>query len=381
MAWAFSGKIAEGAFSTKSPLQLMQEAAVVLSLGGGFQAYFPQKRDASIAAWQMRGMAEVARFCRARQEACHRAVPVPQVALLYAGRTMYRENPLPFTNWELPCIRAMKGALNMLLDTRNVVEVCIEHHLDGRMADYPLIVVPEWGWLDEGLRHGLAHYAFAGGRLLLIGARTAALFSEELDITLAGDADGDTRRWLAHGDSMAGLVTRFQRVTAGPRARTVGTHHPENDPASTGEPAAVLAPHGQGVMAAVLLDLGSQYLQGSTPSVRLFLKSLVDELFPDPLVRVFGAGSVDVTAARKGGALRINLVNTGGPHGDPDVHVFDEIPAAGPLTVEVRAARKPRRVTREPEGVEVPWRREPGKVVVDAGRVEVHDILSLWEES
>ena len=380
MAWAFSGKIGEGAFSIKSPLQLMQEAAVVLSLGGGFQAYFTQKRDASIAAWQMQGMAEVARFCRARQEACHRAVPVPQAALLYAGSAMYRENPLPFTNWELPCIRAMKGVLQMLLDARCVVEVCMEHSLDGRMGEYPLVVVPEWRWLDDGVRGRLAEYARAGGRLLLIGARTAELFAGELDIALAGDTDGDSRRWLAHGGTMAALITRFQRVDAGPRARTVGTHHPENDPASPGDPAAVVTPYGKGVIAAVLLDLGRQYLQGSTPCARYFLKSIVDELLPDPLVRVLGGGAVDVTAARKGGALRVNLVNTGGPHGDPDVHVFDEIPPAGPLIVEVRSQRKPLRVTMEPGGRDVSWRWDAGKVVADVGRVEVHDILSLWEE-
>ena len=48
-------------------VQLEREAAVVLALGGGFQAYFQQKRDGSIHDERMPVMGEVAKFCRARQ--------------------------------------------------------------------------------------------------------------------------------------------------------------------------------------------------------------------------------------------------------------------------------------------------------------------------
>ncbi len=59
---------------------------MVLALGGGFQAYFKQKRDGSIYDEQMPVMAEVAKFCRARQAICHHAEAVPQVALCFRPR-------------------------------------------------------------------------------------------------------------------------------------------------------------------------------------------------------------------------------------------------------------------------------------------------------
>ncbi|MBM3892685.1 MAG: hypothetical protein FJ388_26500, partial [Verrucomicrobia bacterium] len=79
MAWSFSTKPTR---DQKTAVQLQREAAVVLAMGGGFQAYFKQKRDGSIYDEQMPVMAEVAKFCRARQAICHHAQAVPQVGLL-----------------------------------------------------------------------------------------------------------------------------------------------------------------------------------------------------------------------------------------------------------------------------------------------------------
>ena len=85
MAWSFTiaGETRNGS-RQKSAVQLQREAAVVLALGGGFQAYYQQRRDGSVPEEYLPVMAEVAKFCRARQAVCQRAEPVPQVALLYS---------------------------------------------------------------------------------------------------------------------------------------------------------------------------------------------------------------------------------------------------------------------------------------------------------
>ena len=54
MAWSFSNKPSPGPRPQKTALQLQREAAIVLALGGGFQAYYKQKRDGSIFDDQMR---------------------------------------------------------------------------------------------------------------------------------------------------------------------------------------------------------------------------------------------------------------------------------------------------------------------------------------
>ena len=81
MAWSFSRNPGKGGTTEKTAVQLQREAAVVLALGGGFQAYFRQKRDGSVFDERVPVMAEVAKFCRARQAFCHHATQVPQIAV------------------------------------------------------------------------------------------------------------------------------------------------------------------------------------------------------------------------------------------------------------------------------------------------------------
>ncbi|MCX8109597.1 MAG: hypothetical protein N3G20_12430, partial [Verrucomicrobiae bacterium] len=125
MAWSFTTRPGAGGRRLKSAAQLKREAAVVLSLGGGFQAYFKQKRDGSVYEEEIPLMAELAAFCRERQKVCHHAEPIPQVALLYSTWAHYRS-----VNGLFPRdLTRMRGTLQALLESQYVVEVLSEHHL------------------------------------------------------------------------------------------------------------------------------------------------------------------------------------------------------------------------------------------------------------
>ena len=141
----------------------------------------------------------------------------------------------------------------------------------------------------------------------------------------------------------------------------------------------MISQYGSGTFAAVLLCVGNSYLQGATPVLRRFVASLVDEVFSDPMVRVSGSRHVDVSLMRKPGLLCVNLVNTGGPHGDPDVFAYDEIPRLGPLTVRIRSTREPQDVFLEPNGRRVDWRYEGGAIVLAIDDLEVHDLVVIKE--
>ncbi|HXP62308.1 MAG TPA: alpha-L-fucosidase, partial [Dongiaceae bacterium] len=79
MAWSFTihGEKRNGS-NQKSAAQLEREAAEILAQGGGFESYYGQRRDGSVSASHLPVIAEVARFCRARQPFCQGATPVPQ---------------------------------------------------------------------------------------------------------------------------------------------------------------------------------------------------------------------------------------------------------------------------------------------------------------
>ena len=71
----------------------------------------------------------------------------------------------------------------------------------------------------------------------------------------------------------------------------------------------------------------------------------------------------------------MNLVNMAGPHADPLIWAFDEIPPVGPLEVTIRHGEKPGRVTLEPGGKELPVVYDAGKITLTLPQLEIHDVI------
>ncbi len=368
MAWSFTLKAGKGGATVKTATQLEREAAVVLALGGGFQAYITQKRDGSIREERIPVMAEVARFCRERQAVCQGAEQVPQVALLFSTPAHYRKASGLFSR----DLSRISGALQALLREQQSIEVLGEHHLAGRLSQYPLVVVPEWEYLEPGFRDALAAYVRDGGSLLLIGPRTAGLFSEELDVVLDGDVR-TTPRFLAHSGDWMVTQGPVQSARLGSRAEAWGSLHATNDVASAALPAASITRHGKGLVAATYFSFGQGYLATRSEVGRMFLGSLVRRLFPAPKVEVRGSPDVDVVVNRMGGKLAVNLVNTAGPHWSEPI--LESIPPVGPLAVRIRQEAPPARISREPGDVPVPFEFRDGVVSLTLPSVGIHDIL------
>ena len=375
MAWSFTWN--PGHYSTKSIPQLKREAATVLSLGGGFQAYFPQNRDGSVRQWEWDAnvMGEVAAFCRERQEICHRAEPVPQIALLYSTSAFYRINQKVFSAWHGEC-DPLKGVLQSLLDSQHSVEIVSEHHLAGRMGDYPLIVVPEWEYLEPSFRNDLTSYVRKGGNLLLVGPKAAALFADELGVRLVGKPEVKITA-LAQKGWLAGLETLSQKAEPGGETEPFGRiyYDTRNDMSGPNDPAATIRKLGKGRIAATYLNLGERYLKGRTSLARDFLDDLVGKLFSDPIVEVTGSHDVDVVVNRIHGKLAVNLVNTSGPHENEAIFIIDDIPPVGPLDVTIRQKKKPTSVTIEPGGRAPKYTYSGGTVRLTIPKLEIHDII------
>ena len=373
MAWGFVSRGREGTYSIKSVPQMQQEAAIVLSLGGGFQIYFTQKKDGSISEWQMNPMAKAAKFCRARQPYCHKATPVPQIAMLYSGKAYYRKSTRIFSPWNDDLV-PMNGILQNLLDSQNVVDVLMEHQLTGRMNDFPLIIIPEWEYLDEKFKSELLVYVESGGNLLVIGPKAANIFKNELGVRFFGKPE-EKENWLRHNGWMGGLKTISQKVGLTEGVEQFSELYEENDHIGSSSPAASIAKYGMGRIAAVYVNLGERYAKARTSISRDFLNALVCKLFPKPLVEVTGSHLVDVTASRLNGNLMINLINTAGPHGDENVYVFDEIPPVGPLHVTIRTGKRPGKVTLQPADSALDYSFSNGEVRLTLPRLDIYDLI------
>lgn len=381
MSWSFSFNWNDpGGFqSPKSALQLRQEAAVVIAQGGGFQAYFQQNRDASIHLPDMAVMAQVSQFCRARQPYCHKAEPVPQIGLILSTDAYYKKLYKLFqaSRGEL---NGLKGVLQMLLESQHVVDVVMEHHLAENSDRYPLLIYPEWETVAPQFKQQLIEYVKNGGNLIVVGPAACEAFQSELQIQWT-DSLNERVNFLSVNGRIAAVKSPSQAALLSNKAQPFGKICTDRRGFNDYAPAASISRFGKGRIAGVYLNLGERYLNGKVTVARDFLAGLVNELFPDPLVKVQGFRQVDVSATRLGDKLMIHLVNTAGPHDNPNVCVYDEIQPVDPLTVTVRLDKKPRKVSLEPSRQKLQSSFRDGLLHIVVPRIELYEIIVIQSES
>ena len=322
MAWSFSKAHDSLPWKQKTAVQLKQEAAVVLALGGGFQAYFTQRRDGSVKLNELEVMAEVAKFARERQPYCHHSAPVPQVALLFSTEAYQREAPGLFTRYAGN--NRLRGVLHALLETQNSVDIVGEVTLGRNLKRYPLIVIPEWTYLSPVFRSDLIDYVKEGGSLLLIGKETSELFRDLVPNELLGE----------------------QTQTAS---------------------------LGKGKIGVIPNEFGLPYFRENSEVLRSQLNGVVRTLFPNPVVEVKGSPWVDVSVSTLNKKTLVHLVNTSGDHQHQTyIEKVTPLPA---LDVTIRAAQKPKKITLQPQGKNLPFTYRDGKAHVKVDPIEIYDIL------
>jgi hypothetical protein len=372
MAWGFD-KNRDLGWSIKPAVQLMQEAAVVLMQGGGFQIYHTPTRSGFISDAIVGQLEKVAAFCRARQAASFQSRTVPQVALLLSSESHWdvSDNIFAPSGGEFD---ALEGALHALLELGYSIDILAEHQLQPRLGEFPLVVVPDSPKLTPEFRQALLAYAERGGSLLLLGEKCARLFSSALGATL----DGRPRKITAELAAPTGPVNvdgRWQDIIL-TTARTAGLRHPTRDTRKDGTAAASITAYGKGRIAAVYGPLADIYFRGHHPAVRTFLGALAKELFPSPAVRVEGPPVLDIslrTTAK--GALSVHLLNRSNLPLSERFNFSDYISPVGPVIVEIKTAAKPKRVVLAPENTELKWEWKTGLLRVTVPKIEIHEIV------
>lgn len=374
MSWSFwysFNPVRQG--DQKTAVHLMQDAAEVLALGGGFQAYYQQSRDASIPLRELPVMNELSRFVRVRQPFCEGSTPVPQVALLYSNTTVRAFNQSLFNNGQT---QRINGVLAVLLDAQFPVEVLAEQHLHGRMSQYPLIVVSQQDSLSPDFRQELLDYARQGGNLLIMGARTTRSFARELGVTPGEVLNSSHPKWVLYNGKTVMLTGPFLPVQiTGTATRPIGAFLESEAGGPAPGVVATETDFGRGKLTAIYADLSADYRIHQSSKLRDFLASLARPLLPKPIVEVTGYHLVHVVLNRQQQRLALNLINTGGRHADPQVFTYDEVPPLSNLTVRLRTDRKPVRIMQQPENRSLPIRYANGLATVVVPELKVHSVL------
>ncbi len=375
MAWGFTYDFGDaGHFAgPKSLTQLEQEAAEVMAMGGGFQTYFTQNRDGSIKPWYFGLMGELSEFCHERQPYCKGAVTIPQIGLWYSAFSKRNQTDQVY-GWN---VRNVEGNLSMLLDDQRCVEILMDHQLEKRLEEYPVIVIPEWTGLDGSLKEKVLDYVQKGGNLLVIGAAAVKEFEHQLGVSFIGDP-GTRVCTMGFDKQMSAVKAAVQDVIPKAGTQTFGALYNGDDfRFPTGNPVATVASYGEGKIAGCYLDLADAYYSYQARGYLKIVAAVLDSLFPDPVVRVTGCDYVHTAVNRKEGKWYVHLINTAGNHFNQKVYEYDHIPATGELTLELSTLKPVKKIVLQPGELPLPFSSEGEKVTVRVPSVSVQSIVQL----
>ena len=395
MAWGFSWNGDKMPMSNKSVVQLEQEAAEIIAMGGGVQFYFQQNRDLSLKPWLATTLSELGTFCRERQAFCHKAKAIPQVALLFPTLSYQRNSKSVFSGSP----EKLQATLYALLDNQYPVEVLMEHSLRGKTSQYPMIVIPECDYIDPALLKELHEYVGNGGNLLIIGTETSGLFAEDLGIDLSQiktisfspNFTGETGTkstltieerptFISAANRLGSVLSPAESVELLPDSKVISNFYDVCDYSYKSKNiSASVRKVGKGEIAGIYFNAGTAYAKYKTFVIRDFIAETIDQLAPEKMIEVTGSHLVHVAINNLKGKTYVNLINVAGESTNQSAIGYDQVPALTDLMVSLKTASKPAKIILQPEGKELKVNYANGKSTILIPKLEVHSILEIIE--
>ncbi len=383
MAWGMRGPAENKTdYLHVHPTQLIQQAAAVIALGGGFQVDVLQHTDSTPHMHELRKLVPVAQFMRSREPYCFHGKIMHQAAMLLSAYDRKLEDCAVYSRGN--CTPKV-GLTSLLCEAGQSLEIVSEHVLAGHCGDYPLLIVPE---IEKGLAketvEELLAYAKNGGSLMLAGVKTCRIFAEAgapFRVKKVEDADvltvkkictinePDAQRYFTmDGESFGGVLYPVEIEAEGAEMIASTCY----DYRGLKHPYAVIIPYGKGKIAAIGSDVGTQYVNETQYLHRMLMKAMCEKLYT-PKARIEKAyGLLEIVCLMKDGRLMLQLVNGNGNHSNMNCATEDMIPPAVDIRISVACEKKPEKLILQPEGKELSFEYRDGRAYFEIGRLDMH---------
>ena len=370
--------------TTKEYAQYCQEAAQIISMGGGFQFFnIMYGYGGTVQEWAIPMWAKVAEFCRER-ELCHGAKLYPEAAVVYTNRKGVSSNGGLYNMSDMSGFQPLCTWISALANNQISPEVLYEYQLQNDLDKYQVIVLPSSHNLEKESADALIEYVERGGHLILDSA-AAVHFGEKLGWKVKYSEE-PRLCFLDGGEALCCVETPLLHFDVGEATDSVsgicqssleetGYYYHSNIYAGRREVASFLQHLGKGTIQVICVDVGRTYSMNRSGAYDAFLRRQLETAEYEPVATVTGSSLVDVIVTEKEGRLLINLVNMAGNHHVPGVRSFGEIPSIGPLTVSVKCKEKPGEIYLEPGHRKVEYSYENGKAVLVVPRLDIHQVI------
>ena len=347
MSWGFRYNVYGGTplAPPKHPVQLMQEAAAVIALGGSYQVDLLQFSDGSPDVDRILMDAPLGAFMHERRPYCHGGKIIDQAVMLVPSYDRYKEMTRPFTREGK---EKFFGLTALLCDSGESLSLVNETVLKDKLDNYPLVILPElYSGMQTETIELLRSYVLNGGSLLVVGTKTAKILADAGFPYKAEEyreypyipgwvygATAHIKRQIPFGKMPSYIsfeggadygVTIGAFSIEAENATVLAKLHPSLQD-KDGSPMAVVMPYGKGKLGVIGANIGTQYYERVQYQHRNLIRRMTSMLY-DPIARVESAeGIAEIVCLSVNGKLMIQVLNSGGSHRDMQLSTENYIP-------------------------------------------------------
>lgn len=372
MSWGQNAKKchwAETDRTVKEYEQYCQEAAMIISLGGGFEFFnIIYGGGGCLQEWCIPTWEKVAKFCREREETCYKSTLIHETGILDNHNYTNTPDRTPYIPKYLEGVR---GWINAFQDTQHSTEIIAEHQTTKEfLSKFKLIVMPSaTDWNNDTL-NAVKEYIKNGGIAIVECNSNIELFGDEFT------TEKDKLIFIDGKGTLASLRTEYFSPLSFDEEDVCSKCYTDNIYFDEYErPLAIRQKYGKGTVIKLLADIGKKYNDNKTSAIKRFIDSLVEYSGAEFDVCVTGSRYAEVVLAEKDGNKLVNIINLAGNHALMSERTFEEIPPIGPLNIILRSARKPSKVLSCPDGAELDYTYSDGKIQITLDKVHIHTVV------
>lgn len=360
MAWGFENG---NGYTDKPAVQLCQEAASVLSLGGGFQIYIPQNKDGSASKRKDTRLETVSEFMQKRRALNFKKAPIAQTAVYYSATARYKKsnifNAAGATN-------DLIGMLNCTIDAKYTANILLQFQLN-ELKNYEIVLVPAWDGMESNEENALLDYAKNGGNLIISGAKNALRFASLCGLNIGKTTESPL--YICSNDGNFSLVGTQNALCL--ESGTGDTYFARDLRDRLGA-AFKTVPHGKGTVTFIPFELGISYFNQSNYILSEYLESVLRNLSA-PIVEI-DRDFTDITLQQDGDSLLVNLVNMQQGRHSLTENVYNEVTEILDITLSVRGSFK---AVSMPLGEPFSFEILKDEVKIKLPRLAIHSIIRL----
>ncbi len=369
MSWGFGTEYNSHGFVSKSAQQLIQEAAMVVTQGGGYQLYMIQNIDGSAPKTRTNVYRELGEFMHKRRM-LYGKLPIAQVGIVYSAASRYEEKADDPCVYNPPHVSdAIKGVLHVTMDAGYTTDVVLEHQLDN-LDRYEIVIVPEWKHLPKDTEKQLIDYAKRGGRLVIIGKQTTLRFGELLGKDFDLDESLKGLNVVDENDNLVSATGGCVDLKQGKGAICIGRdkYHCPCLPLYRTDSC------GNGSVTFIGYDLGTCYDFRKSYILADVFHNLLADICP-PWISV-DRRNIDVTLQEADEGTYLHVINLNQNRHSMEYIVFDEVPPA--YNVVITLHRRVKNV-KAPLGEEFAVEYRDNETVITLNRLDIHTVLQFEE--